>query len=63
MALLAPPLSVPLPEFARNFLSGSKQLFIDGKFVEAKSGKTFPVLNPATGDVLVHVAEGDSADI
>jgi phenylacetaldehyde dehydrogenase len=63
MALLAPPISVPLPEFAAKFLSAPKQLFIDGAFVEAKSGKTFPVYNPATGDVLAHVAQGDAADI
>jgi phenylacetaldehyde dehydrogenase len=63
MALLEPPTLAPLPEFAKNFLRNSKQLFIDGKFVDAKSGKTFPVYNPATGDVLAHVAEGDAADI
>jgi phenylacetaldehyde dehydrogenase len=64
MALLAPPASaVALPEFAAKFLSGPKQLFIDGAFVDAKSGKTFPVFNPATGDVLAQIAEGDKADI
>jgi phenylacetaldehyde dehydrogenase len=63
MALLAPPISSQLPEFARKYLSRSKQLFIDGAFVDAKSGKTFPVFNPATGEILAHVAEGDAADI
>jgi gamma-glutamyl-gamma-aminobutyraldehyde dehydrogenase len=37
--------------------------FIDGKFVEAVSGKTFDTINPATGQVLSRVAEGDAADI
>ncbi|KAJ7943625.1 Aldehyde dehydrogenase [Quillaja saponaria] len=39
------------------------QLFIDGKFVDAASGKTFPTLDPRTGDVIAHVAEGDAEDI
>jgi len=63
MALLEPPVTGQLPEFARKYLSGSKQLFIDGAFAAAQSGKVFPVFNPATGDVLAHVAEGDAADI
>jgi phenylacetaldehyde dehydrogenase len=63
MALLEPPVFRELPVFAKHFLSAPKQLFIDGSWVEAKSGKTFPVYNPATGEILVHVAEGDSADI
>src|SRR4051812_7390862 len=37
--------------------------FIDGKFVDAQSGKTFETINPATGQVLARVAEGDAADI
>lgn len=37
--------------------------FIDGKFVDAVSGKTFDSINPATGEVLTPVAEGDAADI
>lgn len=39
------------------------QAFIDGKFVDAASGKTFDCINPATGAVLAQVAEGDEADI
>jgi aldehyde dehydrogenase (NAD+) len=41
----------------------SKRMLIDGKWVEAASGKTFPTINPSTGEVLVNVAEGDSEDI
>jgi phenylacetaldehyde dehydrogenase len=63
MALLQSPAARELPEFARTFLRTPKQLFIDGKFVDAKSGKTFAVYDPSTGDVLVQVAEGDRADI
>jgi phenylacetaldehyde dehydrogenase len=63
MALLQSPAARELPEFARTFLRAPKQLFIDGKFVDAKSGKTFAVYDPSNGDVLAQVAEGDRADI
>jgi betaine-aldehyde dehydrogenase len=39
------------------------QLFIDGKWVDAESGKTFKTPNPATGHALAEVAEADKADI
>ena len=38
-------------------------LFIGGKFVEPKSGKHFPTINPATEAVLSHVAEALAADV
>jgi phenylacetaldehyde dehydrogenase len=38
-------------------------MLINGKWVEAVSGKTFPTYNPATGEVLARVAEGDKEDI
>lgn len=39
------------------------KLWIDGKPVAARSGKTFAVMNPADGKVLANVAEGDAADV
>ncbi len=39
------------------------KLFINGEFVDAVSGKTFPTINPATGKTIVTVAEGDAADV
>src|SRR5204862_7747051 len=39
------------------------QLFIDGQFVDAESGKTFQTPNPATGETLAEVAEADRGDI
>ncbi len=39
------------------------KLFINGEFVDAVSGKTFNTINPATGEVIVPIAEGDSADV
>ncbi len=38
-------------------------LFIGGKWVDSVSGKTFPTVNPATGETICQVAEGDKADI
>jgi aldehyde dehydrogenase (NAD+) len=37
--------------------------FIDGQWRPSASGKTFPTLNPATGETICQVAEGDRADI
>ncbi|KAK4423819.1 Aldehyde dehydrogenase family 2 member B7, mitochondrial [Sesamum alatum] len=39
------------------------KLLINGQFVDAASGKTFPTLDPRTGEVIAHVAEGDAQDI
>jgi acyl-CoA reductase-like NAD-dependent aldehyde dehydrogenase len=39
------------------------QLFIDGQFVDAESGKTFTSPNPATGETFAEVAEADEADV
>src|SRR5271156_1141014 len=42
----------------------NQKLFpIDGKWVEAKSGKTFEVEDPATQEIIAHVPAGDKADI
>ena len=45
------------------FLSKDCRLLIDDEWVEAASGKTFPVYNPATGTVLAQVAEADREDV
>jgi len=46
-----------------DFLRKPKQLLIGGKWVPAKSGKTFETINPANEEVLALAAEGDKADI
>jgi phenylacetaldehyde dehydrogenase len=48
---------------ARSFLAGNHQLLIDGKSVDAKSGKKFDVFDPATGQSIAVVAEADKADV
>jgi len=47
----------------QEFIGSARKMFIDGKWVPAASGKTFPVYNPATGEVMAQVAEGDREDI
>lgn len=39
------------------------QVFINNNFVDSVSGKTFPTVNPATGEKICDVAEGDKADV
>lgn len=39
------------------------QIFINNEFVNSVSGKTFKKINPATGELLATVQEGDAADI
>src|SRR6202035_2067317 len=39
------------------------ELVINGKWVDAASGKTFPTINPSTGEVITQVAEADAADV
>src|SRR5438552_14134917 len=38
-------------------------MLIGGKWVDSQSGKTFPTINPATGETICQVAEGDKADV
>src|ERR1700726_2038391 len=45
------------------FIDKPRKMLINGKWVDAASGKTFPTYNPATGEVLAHIAEGDREDI
>jgi aldehyde dehydrogenase (NAD+) len=39
------------------------KMLINGIWQNAASGKTFETLNPATGEVIANVAEGDKADV
>jgi acyl-CoA reductase-like NAD-dependent aldehyde dehydrogenase len=48
---------------ALDFLKKPKRLLIGGKWVAAKSGKTFETVNPSNEEVLALIAEGDKADV
>ena len=55
--------AVKLDDKVSRFISRKHKMLIGGKWVEAASGKTFPSYNPATGEILSQVAEGDGEDI
>lgn len=48
---------------AQQYAGAQRQLLINGEWRPALSGKTFDVFNPATGEVIARVAEGDAADV
>jgi acyl-CoA reductase-like NAD-dependent aldehyde dehydrogenase len=48
---------------ALDFLRTPKKLLIGGKWMPAKSGKTFETINPSNEEVLALIAEGDKADV
>jgi phenylacetaldehyde dehydrogenase len=54
---------LPLEDKVHSFVSQTRKMLINGKWVEAASGKTFAIYNPATGEVLARAAEGDREDI
>jgi phenylacetaldehyde dehydrogenase len=55
--------SPSMDPFVSSFVARKHKLLINGKWVEAASGKTFPTYDPAKGEVLSEVAEGDAEDI
>ncbi|KAM7144736.1 aldehyde dehydrogenase, mitochondrial [Macrochelys suwanniensis] len=56
-AASAIPAPNPRPEVAYN------KIFINNEWHDAVSKNTFPSVNPATGEVICQVAEGDKADV
>ena len=54
----------PAPESTKIVnIAKSYDLFIGGKFVKAKSGKTFSTINPATEEHLSTIAEASTDDV
>src|ERR1700733_10980990 len=60
---MATVLNAPSESKASSFVSQTRKMLINGKWVGAASGKTFDTYNPATGEVLARIAEGDGEDI
>src|ERR1700735_3144917 len=56
-------MTVTLERNVEDFIATPRQLFINGQWADAASGKTFETPNPATGETLARVAEGDAEDI
>lgn len=50
------------PSENRVAVSATK-LLIDNRWVNSQSGRTFPTINPATGQEICQVAEADAADV
>src|ERR1700739_3181484 len=46
-----------------NVKISATKLLINGQWVNSTSGKTFPTINPATGEAITHVAEADAPDV
>jgi aldehyde dehydrogenase (NAD+) len=56
--------AVQLDPSVQSFVGAkARQMLIDGKWVDSASGKTFETVNPANGEVLARVAEGDKEDV
>src|SRR6202051_2803214 len=55
--------SVRMDDKVTSYISKDRKMLINGQWEEAVSGKTFATYNPATGEVLARVAEGDREDI
>jgi phenylacetaldehyde dehydrogenase len=55
--------TVTLDKDVEAFVATPRQLFINGQWTDAASGKTFDTPDPATGETLARVAEGDAEDI
>ncbi|PIC69772.1 betaine-aldehyde dehydrogenase [Sporosarcina sp. P16b] len=47
----------------QEFLHNTKGLYINGKYVEAKSGKIFDVIDPATEEIIAKVSEAQPEDV
>ena len=56
-------MTVTLDRNVESFIGAPRQLFINGQWADAASGKTFATPDPATGDTLAQIAEGDAEDI
>jgi phenylacetaldehyde dehydrogenase len=56
-------MTVTLDRNVEQFIGSPRQLFINGQWVDAASGRIFPTPNPATGETLANIAEGDAEDI
>src|ERR1700686_3893319 len=46
-----------------NVQISATKLLINGQWVSSASGKTFPTINPSTGEVITQVAEADAPDV
>jgi aldehyde dehydrogenase (NAD+) len=55
--------TVARPEPIRSPAIRFNKVFINNEWVDSVSGKTFPTINPATGETICEVAAGDKEDV
>jgi phenylacetaldehyde dehydrogenase len=48
---------------SRKYLAATHRLFIGGRFVEGAAGRSFPVIDPSSGQEIARVPEGEAVDI
>ena len=56
-------MTVTVDRTVEEFTAAPRKLFVNGQWTDAASGRTFETPNPATGETLANVAEGDAEDI
>jgi phenylacetaldehyde dehydrogenase len=54
---------IPMHQQVKAFVGTSRKMLIGGNWTDTASGKTFATYNPATGEVLAQVAEGNHLDV
>ena len=61
--MLRADMAITITPEVNKFLATPRKMLIDGQWVEAASGKSFAVYDPATGEVIASVPEGEKEDI
>src|SRR6202522_458083 len=56
-------MTITVDKEVQEFTATPRKLFINGEWTDAASGKTFETPDPATGETLALIAEGDAEDI
>ena len=55
--------TLTIPTREHQSIQTATKLLINNEWVSSESGKTFPTINPATGEEICQVAEADAADV
>src|SRR5258708_14302383 len=61
--MLRSDLAITIAPEVNAFLATPRKMLINGQWVEAASGRSFAVYDPATGEVIASVPEGEKEDI
>jgi phenylacetaldehyde dehydrogenase len=56
-------MTITVDKGVQEFTATPRKLFINGEWTDAASGKTFETPDPATGETLALIAEGEAEDI